>query len=355
MAPNATGRRQGVGAAAAAVRPSGVEVADNVPAVPSDKRARQRANRDVKQAAQAKVDNRRKLVRNGVVIVVIAAVVVGTVYLITRHNSTKSATTTTTTTTTQPVNAAQAAATSVAVKAGCPANPDTRVNVLTWTSAPPMTINTDDTYEATVTTTVGTFVITLDAKTSPVAVNNFVFLAHQGYYKCNTFWRVIPGFMNQTGDPTSTGTGTAGYSFTEAGPTVATPQYPLGSVAMANSDNPPTTTPKTNSAQFFVVAGPEGESLPPDYVLFGQVTSGMSVVDAINAQGNSSANANGSPPDVIQRILSVTITTSTAPTTTTSSSTTSTTGSTTTTTTAASTTTTAATTTTTVPPTTTTS
>jgi len=65
--------------------------------VPSEKRARQRANREVKQAAQAKVDNRRRLLRNGIVIVVIAAVVVGTVYLITKKNSSKSATTTTTT------------------------------------------------------------------------------------------------------------------------------------------------------------------------------------------------------------------------------------------------------------------
>ena len=293
--------------------------------MPSEKRARQRANREVKQAAQAKVDNRRKLIRNGVVVVVIAAVVVGTVYLITRNHANKSATSTTTsssTTTTQPSSAAQAAANAVAVKAGCPANPSTRVNLLTWKSAPPMTINTADTYEATVKTTIGSFVITLDAKDAPVAVNNFVFLAQQGFYKCVIFHRVIPGFMNQTGDPTGTGTGGPGYSFTESGPAVAKPQYPLGAVAMANSNSPPTTTPTTNGSQFFIVAGSEGEDLPPDYVLFGQVTSGMSVVDAINADGNSSASANGVPPEVIQRMLSVTITTTPAPTTTTSSSTT---------------------------------
>ena len=73
---------------------------------------------------------------------------------------------------------------------------------------------------------------------------------------------------------------------------------------MANSG------PNTNGSQFFIVAGPEGESLAPSYSLFGQVTSGMNVVDKINADGNSNSSANGVPPKVIHRILSVSITTS---------------------------------------------
>ncbi len=116
--------------------------------------------------------------------------------------------------------------------------------------------------------------------------------------------------MDQTGDPTGTGAGSPGYSFSEPGPPVASPQYPIGSVAMANSNNPATTDPTTNGSQFFIVTGTDGEALPPDYTLFGKVTSGMAVVQKINAEGNASAAANGVPPKVTQRILSVTISSS---------------------------------------------
>ena len=86
-------------------------------------------------------------------------------------------------------------------------------------------------------------------------------------------------------------------------PATASPQYPLGSLAMAKTSAAPT---GTTSNQFFIVAGSEGESLPPDYALFGQVTSGQSVVDAINADGDASDD--GTPPKVTHRMLSVTIT-----------------------------------------------
>jgi cyclophilin family peptidyl-prolyl cis-trans isomerase len=150
-------------------------------------------------------------------------------------------------------------------------------------------------------TTTGDFVITLDAKTTPMTVNNFVFLAEKGFYHCVTFHRVIPKFMNQTGDPTGLGTGGPGYTIQDENPPKAanpTQQYPIGSVAMAN-----TGSPNTGGSQFFIVAGPQGESLPNSYALFGHVTSGMNVVDTINQQGS----AQGIPPDVTQRILSITI------------------------------------------------
>jgi cyclophilin family peptidyl-prolyl cis-trans isomerase len=166
-----------------------------------------------------------------------------------------------------------------------------------------MTIDTSKTYTATVVTDVGTFVITLDAKESPIAVNSFVFLVEHKFYNCVIFHRVIPGFVVQGGDPTGTGDGGPGYSYTEEGPPTASPQYPLGSVAMANSNNPATHDPTTNGSQFFVVTGTSGESLPNDYVLFGQVTSGMSVVDKINDDGSTS----GVPPTVTHRMLTVTI------------------------------------------------
>ncbi|MCL5445527.1 MAG: peptidylprolyl isomerase [Actinobacteria bacterium] len=285
--------------------------------VPSEKRARQRAAREAKLAAQAKTAKKKKLIKNSIVALVVAAVVIGTGYLIFHKSSkSKSATTTTSTTipstsTTTPVSPAnakaQALANKIAVSSGCPKNPMTRVNTLTWTAPPPMTINPANTYKATVKTTVGTFVITLDPKAAPIAVNNFIFLAKHNFYRCVIFHRVIPGFMDQTGDPTGTGTGGPGYSFSEPGPPASknpNTQYPIGAVAMANSNSPATTDPTTNGSQFFIVTGPQGESLPPDYTLFGQVTSGMSVVQKINAEGSP----NGVPPNVIQRMLSVTIT-----------------------------------------------
>ena len=86
-------------------------------------------------------------------------------------------------------------------------------------------------------------------------------------------------------------------------PATANPQYPIGSLAMAKTEAAPA---GTTSNQFFIVAGSEGETLPPDYSLFGQVVSGKNVVEAINAQGDASDD--GTPPKVIHRMLSVTVT-----------------------------------------------
>jgi peptidyl-prolyl cis-trans isomerase B (cyclophilin B) len=278
------------------------------PAVPSEKRARQRAAREARLAAEAQRQKRRKQIRNGVIVVAIAGLVVGLVFALSGNNNKTVASqshVTTTTTASQAADARlQAQANAIAVKAGCPASTKTRVNDQKYASAPPMTIDTSKTYTATVKTTAGTFVITLDPKTAPVTTNNFVFLADKGFYHCVIFHRVIPNFMDQTGDPTGTGTGGPGYTIKDELPARANPQYPLGSVAMANSGA------NTGGSQFFIVAGSEGESLQPNYSLFGTVTSGMNVVDTINQQGNSSASANGVPPDVTQRILSVTISSS---------------------------------------------
>ncbi|HXN62527.1 MAG TPA: peptidylprolyl isomerase [Acidimicrobiales bacterium] len=199
---------------------------------------------------------------------------------------------------------AQATANATSVAAGCPKNPATELKKSKWTSAPAMTIDPTKTYTATVKTDVGTFVIALDAKDAPQTVNNFVFLAQQHFFDCVTFLRVIPTFVDQTGDPTGTGSGGPGYAIPDELPAKASnaaDQYPLGSVAMANTGQP-----NTGGSQWFIVAGAEGESLSNTYSLFGQVTSGMSVVEKINAQGSAS----GVPPDVTHRMLKVTISSS---------------------------------------------
>ena len=199
---------------------------------------------------------------------------------------------------------AQTAANAASVAAGCPKNPTTALTKSTWTSAPPNTIDSAKTYTATVKTDVGTIVIALDAKHAPQTVNNFVFLAQHHFFDCVIFLRVIPSFVDQTGDPTATGSGGPGYTIPDELPAKASNaahQYPLGSVAMANTGQP-----HTGGSQWFIVAGAEGESLANSYSLFGHVTSGMSVVKKINAQGSSS----GVPPDVTHRMLKVTISSS---------------------------------------------
>ena len=273
------------------------------PPVPSDKRARKRSARAIKLAELERQRKRQSAIRRGVTIVVVAAIAFG-IYSLANSGSSKPKKAANTTTTTISTATAQLAANKTAMAAGCPSSPSTTVNKLSWPSAPAMTIDTSKTYVATVTTDIGAFQITLDAKSAPITVNNFVFLADKGYYTCVIFHRVIPGFMNQTGDPTGTGSGGPGYTIADEYPpaaATASDQYPVDSVAMAN-----TGSPHTGGSQFFVVTGPQGQSLPNTYSLFGHVTSGMSVVNQINHDGSSA----GVPPTVTHRMLKVTVTSS---------------------------------------------
>jgi peptidyl-prolyl cis-trans isomerase B (cyclophilin B) len=276
--------------------------------VPSDKRARQRAAREARLAAEAQSQKRRKQIRNGIIAVVLVGVIVGIVFLVSGGSNNAKASKSTTTTTAVAAKGSdaklQAQANEVAVKAGCPASPKTPTAAASqkYTAAPPMTIDTSKTYTATFKTSTGTFVASLDTTAAPKTVNNFVFLANKGYFNCGSFFRVIPGFVLQTGNPAQTNAGTEpGYTIPdELPPKAANPaqQYPLGSLVMANTGQP-----NSGGSQFFVVAGTQGEALPNTYSLFGQVTSGMSVVTTIDKQGS----ANGIPPDVTQRIISLTI------------------------------------------------
>ena len=289
----------------------------SIRAVPTEKRQRQKEGRRARLEAQRKVDKRRQLTRRTGIVVVVAAIVVGSVYLLTKPGSTP-ATTSTTSTTTQ-ASQAQTQANAVAVAAGCSealpsaANPTTKQS---WKTQPAMSLDLSKTYYATVVTTVGTFKIKLNTTTTPANTNSFVFLAKHHFFSCVPFQRVIPGFMNQTGDPTGTGSGGPGYTVTSNEfPAPTSPiQYPKGAVAMANSC-PQTTAasacPPSNGSQFFVVAKALTQAeLAAKYTYFGNVVSGIGVVEKINSQGNSNVNDNGAPPIVTERILSVTITTS---------------------------------------------
>jgi cyclophilin family peptidyl-prolyl cis-trans isomerase len=133
-----------------------------------------------------------------------------------------------------------------------------------------MTIDPAKTYSATISTTAGDMTIDLLPGDAPKTVNNFVFLARDGYYNDVIFHRVIKGFMIQGGDPTGTGSGGPGYKFADE--PVKRP-YNRGTVAMANAG------PNTNGSQFFIMHSDYG--LPPNYTIFGQLTSGEDVLDAI--------------------------------------------------------------------------
>ena len=164
-------------------------------------------------------------------------------------------------------------------------------------SAPPeMCIDPTKTYTAVLETSMGSMTIALDAAAAPRTVNNFVVLARYRYYEGIIFHRIINGFMCQGGDPTGTGRGGPGYRFADELP--APGAYQIGSVAMANAG------PDTNGSQFFLVSGPSGVGLPPSYSLFGQITEGLDVLDAM--QNVPTAAGDRPLTDVV--IQSVTIT-----------------------------------------------
>jgi cyclophilin family peptidyl-prolyl cis-trans isomerase len=269
--------------------------------VPTEKRQRQKAGRQARLEAEQKIQKRKRSTRRIITVVIVALVVFGLSYLIFKPGK-KSSTATTSTASTVVGGSGNTNLSAVTTSADCPSNFKATLNKPKWPSPPPLTIDTAKTYTATITTDVGPFTVQLDPKAAPKTVNNFVFLANHHFYDCTIFHRVVQGFIDQTGDPTGTGTGGPGYLFADELPKKATPQYPLGAVVMANHG-----VPNTNGSQIFIVAGPEGESLPASYSLFGQVTSGMSVVDTINAGGSASTSQTGTPV-TLHRIQSVTIT-----------------------------------------------
>ena len=138
---------------------------------------------------------------------------------------------------------------------------------------PEMVIDTARSYSAEMVTSMGSMTIHLDPARAPKTANNFVFLAQQGYFDGVIFHRVINGFVVQGGDPTGTGRGGPGYSFEDELPQPG--RYELGSLVMANAG------PDTNGSQFFIITGPSGVGLPPQYSLFGQVVRGLDVAEAM--------------------------------------------------------------------------
>lgn len=140
-----------------------------------------------------------------------------------------------------------------------------------WTlPKPSIMIDQSKKYTALLKTNKGVITIELNAKNTPITVNNFVHLAQNRFYDGTFFHRTINGFMIQGGDPKGDGTGGPGYSFDDE---LFEGRYIRGTVAMANAG------PNTNGSQFFIMQN--DNPLPKNYVIFGKVIDGMEVVDLI--------------------------------------------------------------------------
>ena len=166
-----------------------------------------------------------------------------------------------------------------------------------YAAPPKMTINPDTSYLATVIMESGDqFVIELLPQSAPETVNNFVFLANEGWFHGVTFHRVLPGFMAQTGDPTGTGFAGPGYTIPDEIDSTLSHQEP-GMVSMANSGNP-----NSGGSQWFITLA-DASHLDGKHAIFGRVIEGMPVVEAINPR-NPAQNPSLPPGD---KIISVTI------------------------------------------------
>ena len=150
-------------------------------------------------------------------------------------------------------------------------------------------------YIAQIETEKGIITLELFADLAPLAVNNFVFLAQNGWYDNTTFHRVIPGFMAQGGDPTGTGFGGPGYAFDNEDSGLTFDQ--AGLLAMANAG------PGSNGSQFFITYAPV-ERLNGGYTIFGKVLEGMDVLEKLTPR-NPAQTPDAPPGD---KIITITIT-----------------------------------------------
>jgi len=142
-----------------------------------------------------------------------------------------------------------------------------------WDGPPPLAIDPKKRYRAKIALDRGTIELELAPQSAPRTVNNFVFLAREGYYDGVTFHRVIADFMIQGGDPTGTGRGGPGYTFADefAGNPL---KHERGAISMANAG------PNTNGGQFFITHSPQPH-LNGRHTVFGKVVAGQDVVDAV--------------------------------------------------------------------------
>ncbi|MEO8697766.1 MAG: peptidylprolyl isomerase [Acidimicrobiales bacterium] len=262
------------------------------------KRERQKAGRQsrrVEAEIAAKKSKRNRNLRNYAIYgAVIVAVVVGIVIFKGGGNDNTAATTTTVPGSTVPTGTTVFAYGS----SECPPITGATEAKRAFTAPFKQCIDVTKTYTALIKTSKGDLTVQFDPIKAPGTVNNFVALALNKYFDGITCHRIIPNFVVQCGDPTGTGSGGPGYKIADELPQAG--EYKLGSLAMANSG------PNTNGSQFFIISGPQGIALDPNYSLFGQVTAGTdTTLKALDAAGSAA----GTPTEAIL-IQSVTITVS---------------------------------------------
>jgi peptidylprolyl isomerase len=166
-----------------------------------------------------------------------------------------------------------------------------------YTTQPAMQIDPAKTYTGVLQTNKGSIEVELFPEDAPVTVNNFVCLAQDGYFNDTPFHRIVKGFVIQGGDPTGTGSGGPGYQFADE---PIARDYERGTLAMANAG------PNTNGSQFFVVLEDLRGKLPKNYTIFGRVTEGMDVVEAIantpTRPGRSGENSTPTEPVTLENV-----------------------------------------------------
>jgi cyclophilin family peptidyl-prolyl cis-trans isomerase len=271
--------------------------------VGTQKRERQKLNRNLKLEEIAKVNQaatrKRNLIR-WTSIIAVAVIAIIAIALASRKPADKVTTAANSTVAPQaPTTAAAAAAAAKPFAYGtgeCAAVDGSAAKTTKFTVAPKQCIDPAKTYTAKIETTKGAYTAVLDAVKAPGTVNNFVNLARFHYFDEISCHRIIKGFMAQCGDPTGTGGGGPGYSIPDELP-ASQAEYQPGTLAMANSG------PNTSGSQFFTMFR---GGLPPQYSIFGKVTEGMdTTVKALDAVG---ADADPKPPTEKVSITKVTIT-----------------------------------------------
>ncbi len=277
--------------------------------MPNPKRDRKRQNAAAGRAAQLEAarqaKRRQTTIRTGLFVGVVAVLVVVAAIISSGgddksveagdSSSTTATTAEATTTTANPALAAIECNETKPTKTG---------NGKTYDKAPEMKIDPAKKYTATFETNCGKFVTELEAKDAPIATNNFVFLAREGFYDGLKWHRAARDFVIQGGDPEGTGSGGPGYDVAGEPPKDG---YAIGSLAAAKTGADPA---GTMGSQFFVITGQNGTTLPADYARFGQVTEGVEVaqkLESFSPPADASGRQDG-PPTRDLYILKVEIT-----------------------------------------------
>ena len=246
----------------------------------TDKRQRQRENRQLKYQQQAKEVSRQRLTKRAIIgggaVVALLAFILVLAWLVNRNSDDDDTISATTVAATAPAPFAYGTG-------ECPPTEGPTAPVKTFTAAPKQCIDATKTYTATIATDQGDIVITLDPAEAPGTVNNFVTLARYGYYDDTTIFRsaqsidIIQGGGNSSSDQ-------FGYTIPDEG---ANWTYPPGKIAMAN-----TGAPNSGSAQWFITTGPNSANLDTQgtYTVFGDVTTGLDVAQKIAALATSATD-----------------------------------------------------------------